>query len=81
MDEPIASRALAKEIPEGEKDAPMSTSRRDAYLRMLSSGSSDYPIDLLKRAGVDLTTSAPFQAAMKEMNQVMDEIEAILSRR
>ncbi len=43
---------------------------------MLSSGSSKYPIDLLKAAGVDMTTSAPFNAAMKEMNRIMDEIEA-----
>ena len=41
---------------------------RDAYLKMLSSGSSKYPIDLLKDAGVDMTTSAPFKAAMHEMN-------------
>jgi len=45
---------------------------------MLSSGSSKYPIDLLKDAGVDMTTSAPFNAAMSEMNRVMDEIEALL---
>ena len=53
---------------------------RDAYITMLSSGSSKYPIDLLKGAGVDMTTSAPFSAAMKEMNKVMDEIEAILNK-
>ena len=47
---------------------------------MLSSGGSDYPIDLLKGAGVDMTTSAPFEAAMAEMNETMDEMEAILAR-
>jgi oligoendopeptidase F len=47
---------------------------------MLSSGSSEYPVQLLKDAGVDMTTSAPFAAAMKEMNGVMDEMEAILAR-
>ena len=52
----------------------------DAYLKMLSSGSSKYPIDLLKEAGVDMTTSAPFNAAMAEMNTVMDEMEAILNK-
>jgi oligoendopeptidase F len=54
------------------------TKRRDAYLAMLSSGSSRYPIDLLKDAGVDMTTSAPFNAAIKEMNTVMDEMEQLL---
>jgi oligoendopeptidase F len=53
---------------------------RDAYLKMLSSGSSKYPIDLLKDAGVDMTTSAPFNAAIREMNAVMDEIERIYAR-
>ena len=55
------------------------TAARDRYLTLLKSGSSKYPIDLLKDAGVDMTTSAPFQAAMKEMNAVMDEIEKLLA--
>jgi oligoendopeptidase F len=50
---------------------------RDAYLQLLSGGSSKYPIDLLKDAGVDMTTSKPFEAAMREMNRIMDEIERI----
>ena len=54
------------------------TKSRDAYLAMLSSGSSKYPIDLLKGAGVDMTTSGPFNAAIKEMNGIMDEMEKLL---
>ncbi len=60
--------------------AGKSTANRDAYLKMLSSGSSKYPIDLLKDAGVDMTTSAPFNAAIREMNSIMDEIERIYAR-
>ena len=56
-----------------------STATRDAYIKMLSSGSSRYPIDLLKGAGVDMTTSEPFNAAMKEMNGIMDEMERLLA--
>jgi oligoendopeptidase F len=56
------------------------TKNRDAYLHMLSSGSSQYPIKLLQDAGVDMTTSQPFDAAMREMNRIMDEIEAIYAR-
>jgi hypothetical protein len=37
---------------------------RDRYLRFLQSGGSKYPLDLLKDAGVDLTTPAPVDAAM-----------------
>jgi oligoendopeptidase F len=55
------------------------TAARDRYLTLLKSGSSKYPIDLLKDAGVDMTTSAPFESAMKEMNAVMDEIEKLLA--
>jgi oligoendopeptidase F len=47
---------------------------------MLSSGSSRYAVDLLKEAGVDMTTSAPFDAAIAEMNATMDEMERILGR-
>jgi oligoendopeptidase F len=47
---------------------------------MLSAGSSKYAIDLLKEAGVDMTTSAPFDAAIAEMTSTMDELEKILAR-
>jgi oligoendopeptidase F len=55
-------------------------SNRDAYLRLLSSGSSKYPIELLQDAGVRMTTSEPFDAAMREMNSIMDEIERIYAK-
>jgi oligoendopeptidase F len=55
------------------------TKSRDAYLAMLSSGSSKYPIELLKDAGVDMTTSAPFNAAIREMNGIMDEMEKLIA--
>ncbi|MEP0821744.1 MAG: hypothetical protein HRF44_02750, partial [Ignavibacterium sp.] len=48
------------------------------YIDFLSSGSSDYPINLLKKAGVDMTTAEPFELTMKKMNRVMDEMEKIL---
>jgi oligoendopeptidase F len=54
--------------------------RRDAYLQLLRSGSSKYPVDLLKDAGVDLTSPQPFEAAIREMNRLMDEIERIHAR-
>jgi oligoendopeptidase F len=53
---------------------------RDAYLNMLKAGSSKYPVELLKDAGVDMTTSQPFEAAMREMNRIMDEMERIYAR-
>jgi len=67
-----ASEALAAKVKTGDAAA---TKR---YLSFLGAGGSKYPIDLLKDAGVDMTTSAPFQAAMKEMNSVIDEIEKLM---
>ena len=57
------------------------TKSRDAYLAMLSSGSSKYPIDLLKGAGVDMTTSGPFNAAIHEMNSIMDQMEKLIAEK
>jgi oligoendopeptidase F len=72
----VASTSLARAVR--EEIGTGKTTRRDAYLKMLSSGSSKYAIDLLKDAGVDMTTSAPFDAAIAEMNGTMDEMERIL---
>jgi oligoendopeptidase F len=82
----VASTSLARAVREEAREVaqagktPGKTPRRDAYLKMLSSGSSKYAIDLLKDAGVDMTTSAPFDAAIAEMNATMDEMEVILKR-
>ena len=75
----VASTALANGIRD-EQAQGKGTAKRDAYLNLLASGSSEYPIDLLKKAGVDMTTSAPFKAAMREMNAVMDEMEKLLKK-
>jgi oligoendopeptidase F len=77
----VASTAIANSIQDEAAQEMQSTRNRDAYLELLSSGGSKYPIDLLKAAGVDMTTPAPFSAAMREMNAVMDEMEGILAKR
>jgi len=76
----VASSSLARGILAEAAAAKPSTKARDAYLTMLSSGSSKYAIDLLKDAGVDMTTPAPFTAAVADMNSVMDEMEALLKK-
>ncbi len=77
----VASSSIANSILAEAAAKKPSTKARDAYLDMLSSGSSKYPIDLLKGAGVDMTTSAPFNSAISEMNRVMDEMEQVLATR
>jgi oligoendopeptidase F len=70
-----ASVALSEKVLAGEKGA------LERVLEFLSSGGKDYPIDLLRRAGVDMTTPAPFRLTMEAMNRTMDEIEKILDRK
>lgn len=75
-----ASSAIANKIVEEERATPAKTVTRDAYIKMLSLGGSQYPIDLLKGMGIDMTTSGPLEAAISEMNQMMDEIEKLLTK-
>jgi len=70
-----ASMSLAEKVMNKEPGAV------EKYLKFLSSGGSDYPINLLKSAGVDMTTSVPFEKTIEAMNKVMDEIETILDKK
>jgi oligoendopeptidase F len=54
---------------------------RERYLDLLKAGGSDYPYELVRKAGVDLATAAPYDAVIRRMNRIMDDIEAILARR
>jgi oligoendopeptidase F len=47
------------------------------YMAFLSAGSKTDPVSLLKIAGADLTTDAPFEIAMKEFSDTLDEFEAM----
>ena len=70
-----ASTALAERIINKEKGAV------DNVLAFLSAGGSDYPIEILKKAGVDMTTADPFTKTMQAMNRTMDEIDKILEKK
>ena len=67
-----AAEALSTKVLSGDQDA---TKR---YVTFLAAGGSKYPIDLLKDAGVDMTTDEPLNLTIRRMNQVMDEIEKLL---
>ena len=69
-----ASQAFAERILRNEPGVV------DTYLGMLKAGASDHPYDLVKRAGVDLATPAPYRALVARMNSIMDQIEAILAK-
>jgi len=70
-----ASSALSEKVLAGESGVT------DRYLKFLSAGRSKYPIDLLKDAGVDMTSDEPLELTVKKMNRVMDEMEKLLDRR
>jgi oligoendopeptidase F len=70
-----ASEALAQKVKSGDRAAT------ERYVTFLSAGGSKYPIDLLKDAGVDMTTDEPLALTMKEMNRVMDEMERLLAKK
>jgi len=70
-----ASTALSEKVL-GEEEGTV-----EKYIEFLSSGGSDYPIDLLKKAGVDMTGAEPFKKTMAAMNRTMDEIESILDKK
>jgi oligoendopeptidase F len=50
----------------------------ERYIDFLKAGSSDYPIEVLKKAGVDMTTAEPIKQALKTFEEKLDEIEALL---
>ncbi len=67
-----AASLFADEVLAGRRGA------RERYLGLLEAGGSDYPYQLLVNAGVDLATSAPYEALIRRMNGIMDRIEGIL---
>jgi oligoendopeptidase F len=69
-----AAEALASKVLDGDRTAT------ERYLSFLSAGGSKYPIDLLRDAGVDMTTDEPLTLTIAKMSAVMDEIEAVLDR-
>ena len=50
----------------------------DRYIEFLKTGESDYPIELLKIAGVDMSTPEPVEKAMDTFNSLLDEFEKLI---
>ncbi|WP_413299264.1 oligoendopeptidase F [Bacillus sp. 1P10SD] len=62
---------LATRILEGDEDTLQS------YLEFLKSGSSDYPLELLKRTGVDLTSPYPIENSLKKFEELVEEFSKL----
>jgi oligoendopeptidase F len=67
-----AATALSRAILEGKPGA------LENYLRFLSSGGSKAPLDLLRDAGVDMTSPDPVKACMREFEEALAELEGLL---
>ncbi|MGP4106691.1 oligoendopeptidase F [Virgibacillus sp. L01] len=67
-----AATALSTQILNGEEGAV------DRYLDFLKAGSSDYPIEVLKKAGVDMTSKEPILAAIDVFEEKLNEMEELL---
>lgn len=67
-----AASALAKKIWAKEPDA------LDNYLAYLKAGNSDYPVEVMKKAGVDMTQATYIEDAMAMFEKRLDELEALI---
>lgn len=67
-----AATAFSKAILEGQEGA------LDKYLGYLKAGRSQYPIDIIKTAGLDMTQSDYIDAALDVFEQRLNEFEALL---
>ena len=67
-----AATALAKAILNEGQPAI------DRYRRFLSAGGSDYPINLLRDAGVDMTSPEPVRAALDHFEGLLEQFESLL---
>lgn len=69
-----AASDLAQKIRTGDQQA------QQDFINLLKAGGSDYPYELMKSAGIDMSTAAPYRALIERMNGIMDQMEAILDK-
>ncbi len=68
-----AAIALSEKVLHGNEES------RKAYLSFLSSGGSSYPIESLKKAGVDMSTKKPVEEAIKHFATLLEKLEKLTS--
>ena len=66
--------------PSPKRCLPETGRRRNAIWRSCAPADPNIPIDLLKDAGVDMTTDEPLDLTVRKMNRVMDEMEKLLAK-
>ena len=69
-----AAVSISKKILDGEPDAVKH------YRHFLTCGGSDYPINLLKIAGVDMASPQPIEDTLHYFQQILDELKTLLNK-
>ena len=69
-----SSAKLFRDMTTGDESSRRAATER--YLTLLKSGGNDYPMNLLKKAGVDLTQKATVQAVVDQMDELVSQMEA-----
>jgi len=64
-----ASQAIYKKVKAKEPHA------FENYINLLKSGSSDFPVELIKKAGVNLETKEPFMAVVERLDELVTMLE------
>ena len=64
--------AIASDILNGKKGA------KERYLEFLSSGSSNYPLDILRKVGIDMTSKEPIKKALKMFEEKLEELKKLI---
>ncbi len=67
-----AAVALSEKVLNGEAGSV------EAYLGFLKSGGSKFPLETLRTAGVDMSTSAPVESTLRLFERRLDELEKLL---
>lgn len=70
-----AALSLADGVLSGSKE------KREAYLCFLKAGGSLFPIDALKKAGVDMRTGEPVKQAIRRFRKLLTELETLLGKK
>lgn len=68
----ICAIYFATKIESGDKDV------LNKYFTLLSSGGNDYPTNILKKAGIDLTQNTVYEQAFAVFKQTLDELEKLI---
>ena len=75
----VYATSIAGATAFGERVLTGKPEERETFLNVLRAGGSVPPYQLLKNAGLDMATPQPYQALVKRMNAIMDEMEVLLA--